>query len=137
MSRNNHGEDDEQSAFINFCEYNKQLKHIYAIPNGGKRDVREAARLKKQGVKAGVLDLFLPKPKGIYHGCYLEFKYGKNKLTSNQIDFALDAVAEGYCVFVCYSSLEAIAAINLYMGLNSGGSISESCRFLSSKYIEP
>ena len=36
--------------------------YLFAIPNGGKRNVREAARLKRQGVKAGVSDTLLPIP---------------------------------------------------------------------------
>jgi len=33
---------------------------IFAIPNGGHRGVREAGRLKAEGVSAGVPDLFVP-----------------------------------------------------------------------------
>lgn len=33
---------------------------IFAIPNGGHRGVREAGRLKAEGVSAGVPDLFIP-----------------------------------------------------------------------------
>ncbi|MGN6704401.1 MAG: hypothetical protein ACTHKB_15735 [Burkholderiaceae bacterium] len=37
-----------------------ELRWLHAVPNGGKRDGREAMSLKKQGVKAGVLDIALP-----------------------------------------------------------------------------
>ena len=32
---------------------------VAAVPNGGKRDVREASRMKQEGVVAGVPDLFV------------------------------------------------------------------------------
>jgi len=44
------------------------------VPNGGKRNKREAARLKRMGVRAGVHDYFLPVPMGIYHGLWVELK---------------------------------------------------------------
>lgn len=36
------------------------LKWLMHIPNGGKRNISEAAKFKKMGVKAGVADLLLP-----------------------------------------------------------------------------
>ena len=131
MSKINHREDDEQKALFQCAAYNKELKWLHAIPNGGKRDAREGARLKAQGVKAGVHDTFLPKARGAYHGCYIEMKFGKNKLSENQKKFAIDMIDEGYCMFTCYNSGEAIDAIKLYLKLKAGETISESCRLLS------
>jgi hypothetical protein len=37
---------------------------VFAIPNGGQRSISTAARLKAEGVCAGVPDLFIP-PKGL------------------------------------------------------------------------
>lgn len=72
----------------------KQL--LFHIPNGGKRNIREAARLKRMGVRAGVADFFLAIPRGGYHGLFIELKVGKGKLTDSQKAFT-DAVAEkGY-----------------------------------------
>src|SRR5882757_9184256 len=61
------------------------LAYMFAIPNGGLRDVRTATNLKAEGVKAGVLDIFLPRsiktsPYNIstsYHGCFIEMKREK------------------------------------------------------------
>lgn len=51
-------ESQEQKALIQFCDY--QNIPIFAIPNGGKRNPKEAADLKRQGVKAACLTcLFL------------------------------------------------------------------------------
>lgn len=56
-----------------------EIDLMFHIPNGGSRNKLEAANLKKQGVKAGVPDLFLPVGRGSYHGLFIELKYGKNK----------------------------------------------------------
>ena len=53
-------ESDEQIRIFEFSEFHPKLRWMFAIPNGGYRDVREATRLKKQGVKSGVSDMFLP-----------------------------------------------------------------------------
>ncbi len=57
----------EESHQITFMEWlAKQYPDVYkvtfAIPNGGKRNLREAARLKQQGVKPGVPDILVAYP---------------------------------------------------------------------------
>lgn len=39
-----------------------ELRWLHAIPNGGQRDKITAGKLKAEGVKKGVLDVFLPLP---------------------------------------------------------------------------
>ena len=71
-------EHDEQVALLKFCNLNQvkypELALLYAIPNGGNRNIVTATKLKAEGVKAGVPDLCLPVPRGGYHGMYLEMK---------------------------------------------------------------
>ena len=91
------------------------LKLLYHVPNGGKRNAAEAARLKRQGVKAGVPDLVLPVPKEGYHGLYIEMKWGKNKTTDEQ-DWWLEKLAEmGYKTAVCYGAEAAMDLIADYL----------------------
>ena len=91
------------------------LKWLYHVPNGGKRDVATAARLKAAGVKRGVPDIALDVPKGKYHGLRIELKYGKNKPTPQQQEW-LDHLNEcGYKAVVCYGAEEAIAVIKEYL----------------------
>ena len=63
-------EDTEQIAVIQWAQYNvnhhPELKWLHHCPNGGSRNRLEAVKLKQMGVKAGVSDLCLPYPKGIY-----------------------------------------------------------------------
>src|SRR5712664_2410051 len=91
-----------------------QLKWMHAIPNGGLRDVRTATNLKAEGVKAGVLDIFLPWPVGKWHGAYIEMKYGKNKVTQEQKEF-IDFIGWNYKFIVCYTWIEAKDIIIKYL----------------------
>ena len=43
--------------------YPKLARLLFAVPNGGKRGIREAAIMKAEGVVAGVADLLLLIPK--------------------------------------------------------------------------
>lgn len=77
-----------------------QLRWLHAIPNGGLRDIKTAARMKAEGSKAGVLDVFFPYPNGGYHGLYIEMKApGKLKNVSDlQIEFIEFAREQEYKV---------------------------------------
>lgn len=93
-----------------------ELENLYAIPNGGHRHKTTAAKLKAEGVKAGVLDVHLPVARRGYHSAYLEMKFGKNKLTPAQKDWKRRLEAENNYVGVCYSTEEAIAELTWYLG---------------------
>ena len=56
-------EHDQQVLLFRWASHYRELDCMYAIPNGGHRDVRVAARLKAEGVKAGVPDICLPIPR--------------------------------------------------------------------------
>lgn len=80
-----------------------ELLWMHAIPNGSKRDSREAMRLKSEGVKAGILDLHLPVARGGYHGAMLELKIpgGKCKTPSKeQLEYIQFLSDQGYATIV-------------------------------------
>lgn len=114
-------EDTEQINVIAWCIWQRQqhpeLALLHHCPNGGSRNKAEAVKLKQMGVVAGVPDLHLPVPKGIYTGLYIEMKYGEGRLEKSQRAF-LKAAAEygNYCV-VCYGAEEAIGIIKDYVNL--------------------
>lgn len=109
----------EQEALFEWAAYNvgkyPELRLLYHIPNGGRRDAKEASFLKRQGVKAGVPDLCLPVARGGYHGLYIELKYGKNKPTKEQISWMEALSAQGYKVGVCYSWQAAADGLLCYL----------------------
>jgi len=54
------------------------------IPNEGKRSKFEQFKLKKMGVVAGMPDVMIFDPRGIYSGLAIELKAGYNKPTESQ-----------------------------------------------------
>lgn len=108
-------EAEEQKKIFEWASYIPELKWLHCIPNGGSRNIREAVNLKRQGVKKGIADMFLPIPKGKYHGLYIELKVGKNKLSVYQKEFLEYANKVGYLAIVCYGHEEAIKCITEYL----------------------
>lgn len=113
------GEALEQSMLFQWCELQKgkypMLSLLVAIPNGGSRHPREAANLKKQGVKAGFPDMFLPYANKKYHGLFIELKYGKNKASDKQKEWINNLNAQGYKAVVCNGFDEARLTIEEYI----------------------
>lgn len=123
MQNRKRSEATEQERLISWASWQQnrfpELKLLFHIPNGGSRNTLEAANLKRQGVKAGVPDLFLPVAKGTYHGLFIEMKWGKNTVTDKQDEWLHDLTVQGYKAAVCYGADEAIAIITNY--LTNGG----------------
>lgn len=114
-------EDTEQINVIQWAGWNMnrypELKWLYHCPNGGSRNRNEAVKFKQMGVRAGVSDLCLPYPKGMYCGLYIEMKYGDNRLQDTQKEFLADMAEAGHFVVTCYSAEEAIRIIEEYLSL--------------------
>jgi hypothetical protein len=112
-------EHQEQSMLMQWCELASKrvpvLGLLFAIPNGGLRDVRVAAKLKREGVKAGVPDLCLPVGRGGYHALYIEMKRSGNKPTPAQSQWHEWLRTEGNAVRVCFSMEHARQAIEEYL----------------------
>lgn len=108
-------EAQEQAVLFAWAAYFPELRWMYAVPNGGYRNPKEAAHLKAQGVKAGVADICLPLPRGKYHGLYIELKVGKNKPTEKQVEFLTAVSHAGYAAVVCYGAADAIDVISQYL----------------------
>ncbi len=53
-------EHQEQKLFVKWFELRYPQVKIFAIPNGGNRNVVTATMLKAEGVRKGVPDLFIP-----------------------------------------------------------------------------
>lgn len=99
--------------------------YLIAIPNGGKRNVREAARLKRMGVHPGVSDIFLPFPNGVHHGLWIELKKpcsafktvraAQTSVTPKQAEWQSRMDRAGYLARVCYGWMEARDLIVEYL----------------------
>ena len=120
-------------AALNLDKY-PMLAFMHAIPNGGKRDAMTAARMKAEGVRAGVPDIFLPWPvyddtwfnideKGNVtggkwsHGLYIEMKTKGGKISDNQKIFIDYLNNNNYEVVICYDYKSAITEIESYLNV--------------------
>ena len=122
----NYEEAREQSALIEWAGYMQKrlpdLRLIFHIPNGGYRNEVEAANLKRQGVKSGVPDLFLPVAKHGFHGLFIEMKTKNGKVTENQERWLRDLSAQGYLAVICRGADEAKKIIEDYLTWTSQNS---------------
>lgn len=85
MVKRSYPEDALQQASIEYIRL--QYPHVLAfhVPNGGKRNLYEATRLKRQGVVPGIADILIFWQGG--HGA-IELKCGRNKTSPHQDYFA-------------------------------------------------
>ena len=106
--------DLEHQVQVAICQYLDVRKVMYfAIPNGGKRNITTATKLKKEGVKAGVPDLCI-----IHEGqaFFLEVKKpatlgkGKGRLSVAQKEMIPRLEEAGAEVKIVYSVADVIEA---------------------------
>ena len=90
-----------QASCVRWFRYQYPNLVIYAVPNGGSRNVREAQRLKSEGVLAGVADLVVLLPQG--KSLYIEMKVKGNCQTDNQKEFQKKVTSLGHTYAVCYT----------------------------------
>lgn len=137
----NHIEDEHQKLIIQWARTQRlsELKHpvepgarlsdyLCASANGGKRNIREAARMKAAGVMAGFPDLQLFIPGGNkdneYHGLFIELKRPKvgksarGRVSDKQWEVIGRLRKAGYAVAICYGFDEAREIITDYLNWN-------------------
>lgn len=115
--RSEHQEQADIVSWWNLACTNYALPPIalFAIPNGGARDVITGARLKAEGVRPGVFDFCLAVPRKGFHGLYIEMKVGNNRPTDNQLKFQSYLTSAGYETGIYWNSGAAIDAIKAYL----------------------
>jgi len=94
-----------QQACVTWFRYQHPhlSKLLIAVPNGGKRNAREAARLKAEGVVPGVADLLLLVT-NCDHGCLgIEMKAGTGKQSVNQLQWQERFEQAGNKYVICRS----------------------------------
>ena len=110
-------ETHEQQAFINYCDWKgyREKYVIAAVPNQRKVNIATGLRFKREGVLAGMPDVFVAVPRGNVPGLWFEFKFGKNKCSPEQLRVHKLLRSAGYTVVVVWSSEEAINALERYL----------------------
>lgn len=77
---------------------------IFAVPNGGNRNMIEAARLKKEGVLAGIPDLVVISKNKVF---FIEMKNEAGRLSATQKTIHEKINRLGFAVYTCYGYKEA------------------------------
>jgi hypothetical protein len=116
-------EHDEQAAFIRWAEASRgkhpALHFLFAIPNGGHRHKATAGKLKAEGVRAGIPDLFLAYPvvgmEQYFGGLFIEMKTQTGRLSTKQKHWTEQLAEVGYAVAVCHGTEQAIKATRQYL----------------------
>lgn len=96
-------------------QYRDMAGLLYAIPNGGRRDQVTGAKLKAEGVVAGVSDLELKVARHGYHGLCIELKTPKGRQSQQQIRWQGLVEAQGYKYIIVRSVQDFIDQINSYL----------------------
>lgn len=118
-------ESAEQEALFRWANWmegqHPELALMFYVPNGGSRNSVEAANLKRQGVKPGVPDLFLPVPRGIYHGLFIELKrYKGGRVSKEQTEWMAALRTMGFVAEVANGWEQAAEIISIYLKGENG-----------------
>jgi len=106
-----------QCVLVKYLDY--MGYDFFAIPNGGLRNIKVASKLKAEGVKSGVADLFICLATTTYHGLFIEVKYGKNKQSDTQVEFERIVKKHGYDYKLVYSLDQLIEILQTYKSTNN------------------
>ena len=111
----------EQTQFFLLASYiltADQYSLLWATPNGGLREKRNAAALVAEGVKKGVPDVVFAYPTEAYSGLFIEFKRRKgSKVSDEQKEMISRLRNSGYKAEICYGCDEGIATLKAYLGI--------------------
>ncbi|QWY83314.1 VRR-NUC endonuclease domain-containing protein [Rhizobium phage RHph_X3_2] len=111
-------EHGHQVAFFQWAATISTIPHmdmLYAVPNGGERNLKVASNMKAEGVKSGVPDVVWPVPRGMFAGLYLELKkptvvgHANGGRSDKQVEWHKKLIAQRYAVATVYG-WQAMAA---------------------------
>lgn len=100
-------------------KYQELSKMLFAVPNGGFRNLSEAIRMKREGVTPGVSDLILLIPNGEFSSLCIEMKFGKGKQSDLQKEWQTETEKHGNKYIICNSFELFKSGIEEYLKKNS------------------
>jgi hypothetical protein len=110
-------EHQEQAGFVQWFRSRWPRVLIFAVPNGGKRNISTARNLKLEGVVPGVPDLFIPA-----WGIWIEMKRQKGGRTSSDQDGMISYLESiGHRVIVGHGAADASAKLLSILNIKRGG----------------
>lgn len=105
---------------VDYAIVDPRIKFMFAVPNGGLRNPATAGRLKAEGVKRGVPDIFWPVTTRTYAGLFIEMKRPKKgHVDPDQVDYHNFLASQCYKVMVCRTwelARDAILEYSLSVG---------------------
>lgn len=96
-------------------QYRHLAKVIFAVPNGGHRNAREAAIMKAEGVTPGVADVILLVARGGYNSLCIEFKTERGRQTNLQKEWQEAVERQGNKYVICRSFMEFVKTVDEYL----------------------
>ncbi len=107
----------EQAQLVNWLETNHPEILFFAIPNGASLAGRgrQMNRLKAEGLLPGTADLEICEPRGRWHGCFVEMKTEKGKLSPNQSWFLAEAEKRHYYTICAHGFEQARELVGEYL----------------------
>jgi len=110
-------EHQEQAGFVQWFRSKWPRVLIFAVPNGGKRNMSTARNLKLEGVVPGVPDLFIPA-----WGIWIEMKrQNGGRLSPEQIEMINYLESIGHRVIVGHGAADASAKLLSILNMKRGG----------------
>ncbi len=112
-------EHEIQKAYFKWASLQKipGLELLHANANGGHRHLLTAVKLKAEGVKSGVPDVYLPAPRGGFCGLAIEFKAPGQNPSKEQRERMNLMQLEGWCVAMCWDWQAAARTTLGYLGM--------------------
>lgn len=96
-------------------QYPQHGTMLFAVPNGGRRDPITGARLKEEGVVAGVADLVLLVPNNTHHALLIELKTHNGRQSASQRAWQATAEKHGYKYVVCRDAEQFVNQVQQYL----------------------
>ena len=108
-----HEESGIQQACVTWFRYAFPRYLVFSVPNGGSRNVVEAANLKKEGALAGVSDLIVVADHKVL---FVEMKTARGRQRETQREFQRRVEVLGHRYVVCRSVDDFMRAIKEWLG---------------------
>ena len=108
-----HIEESIQVACVKWFRLQHPNLVIFAVPNGGSRNLYEAKNMKESGTLAGVADLVIVGNGGKV--LFVEMKAGKNKQEDSQVLFQNKVEKLGHKYIICRSKEQFMKEVDLWV----------------------
>lgn len=112
-----HLEDDLQKLCVKWFDYAycRLSLNLHHSPNGGKRNLIEAAKFKAMGTRRGFPDIVLLYPSKGYHALFIELKTEKGRQSPSQREWQKNIEQYNYKYAICRSLDDFIKTIKDYL----------------------